>query len=55
MDPGIQDLVDLILLIAVHHFGKGRGNDAARKRVGDMGLQQADMEHRVDLHGRWKL
>ena len=49
---GVEDLVNLELGKAIHLSGQGRGHDTARERVCHMQLQQADVEDRMDLHGR---
>ena len=51
---GVEDLVNLELGKPVHLSGQGRGHDTARERGGHVQLQQADMEHRMDLHGAWQ-
>ena len=51
---GVEDLVNLELGKAIHLSGQGRGHDTARERVRHVQLQQADVEHRMDLHGRWQ-
>ena len=49
---GVEDLVNLELGKAIHLSGQGRGHDTAQERVRHVQLQQADVEHRMDLHGR---
>ena len=51
---GVEDLVNLELGKPVHLSGQGWGHDAARERVRHVQLEQADMEHRMDLHGVWQ-
>ena len=49
---GAKDLVNRELGKAIHGAGQGRRHDTARERVRHMRLQQADVEHRMDFHGR---
>ena len=49
---GAEDLVNPELGKPVHLDGQGRRHDTARECVRHMRLQQADMEHRMDFHGR---
>ena len=48
---GIQDLVHLKLRKTIHLGRKRGGHDAIRERVRHMRFQEADMEHRMDVHG----
>ena len=50
---GIEDLVNLELGKPVHLSGQGRGHNTVRERVRHVQLEQADMEHWMDLHGPW--
>ena len=51
---GVEDLVNLELGKPVHLSGQRRGHDTARERVRHVQLEQANMEHRMDLHGSWR-
>ena len=48
---GIQDLFHLKLRKTIHLGRKRGGHDAIRERVRHMRFQEADMEHRMDVHG----
>ena len=49
-DPGVENLANFELWKSVHLDGKGNALNAARKRVGHMWLQKADMEYWMDVH-----
>ena len=51
---GVEDHVNLELGKPVHLSGQGRGHDTARERVRHVQLEQADMEHWMDLHEPWQ-
>ena len=51
---GAEDLGNLKLGKAVHLSGQGRRHDTSRECVRHMRLQQANMEHWMDLHRRWQ-
>ena len=48
---GIEDVFDLKLRKTIHLGWKRGGHDAIRERVRHMRFQEADMEHRMDVHG----
>ena len=50
-DLGGQNLADLELRKAVHLDGRGNVFHSVGKRVCHMGLQKADVEYRMNLHG----
>ena len=52
---GVEDRLNLESRDAVHMDGQRGGHDAARERVGHVGLQEADVEYIMNLHGRWKI
>ena len=54
-DPGVQNLSNFELWQTVHLDGKGNALDAARKRVGHMWLQKADVEDWMDVHAGGKI
>ena len=47
----IEDVFHLKLRKTIHLGRKRGGHDAIRERVGHMRFQEADMEHRMDVHG----
>ena len=49
---GIEDFLDLKFRKAIHLDWERGGHDAIRERVRHMRFQEADMEHRMDVHGR---
>ena len=49
-DPGVEDLANFELWQAVHLDGNGNALNVARKRVGHMWLQKADVENWMDVH-----
>ena len=51
-DLGVQNLTDLKFRETVHMEGGRSGHDATKEFVGDMRLQEADVEDRMDKHGR---
>ena len=53
IESRIEDRMDLKLRKPVHLDGQRGLHDAAWKRVGHMGFQEADMEYRMDMHG-WR-
>ena len=52
---GVQNFADLELQEAIHVERRGDFLDSARERVCHMRLQEADVEDRVDVHGRGKI
>ena len=48
---GIHDEIDLKLWKAIHLGRERGGHDAIWERVRHMRFQEADMEHRMDMHG----
>ena len=51
MESRILDRCDLKLKKTIHLDGKRGGHDAVQERVHHMRFQEADMEHRIDVHG----
>ena len=51
----VEDRIDLKLRQTVHLDGRRGHHDTTRECVGHMRLQQADMEHRMDMHCGWKV
>ena len=54
LDPGVENGPDLELGQAVHVERRRNGFDATRESIGHMWLQEADVEDRMDMHGRWE-
>jgi hypothetical protein len=54
-DPGIQDRFDFKFIVTVDSDWWRRVLDTAGDIVRMEGLEEADVEHRMDLHGRGKL
>ena len=54
-EPRIKDRLNLELGNTIHVERKSRSDDAAWKLVWNMGLQEADVENRMDVHRRWKI
>ena len=52
---GVEDRLNFEFWDVVHMDGQRGGHDAARERVGHVGLQEADVEYIMNLHGRWKI
>ena len=52
---GVEDRLNLEFWDAVHMDGQEGGHDAARECVRHVGLQEADVEYIMNLHGRWKI
>ena len=53
--PLVGDVADVTISEPIQNDPRqGRGHDTARERVGHVQLEQADMEHRMDLHGSWQ-
>ena len=48
---GIHNLVHFKLRMIIHLGRKRGGHDAIRERVRHVRFQEADMEHRMDVHG----
>ena len=54
-DLGVENLANFELRQTVHLDGKGNALNAAKKRVGHMGLQKADVEDWMDIHAGGKI
>ena len=54
-EPGVENLANFKLRQSVHLDGEGSGFKAARKRVGHMWLQKADVEDGMDVHTGGKI
>ena len=54
-DPGVENLANFKLRQSVHLDGEGSALKAARKRVGHMRLQKADVEDGMDVHTGGKI
>ena len=52
---GVKDRLNLALWDAIHMDGQRGGHDATRECVWHVGLQVADVEYIMNLHGRWKI
>ena len=50
-DLGIEDRGHLMLRLAVHHDRRKRRHDTARKRIGIVWLEEADVEDGMDFDG----
>ena len=50
-EPRIKDRLNLELGNTIHVERKSRSDDAAWKLVWNMGLQEADVENWMDVHG----
>ena len=55
VELGVQNLLDLELGKTVHVEGGGDLLDSAWEFVCHMWLQKADVEYRMDVHGRRKI
>ena len=54
-DPGVENLANFELGQSVHLDGKGNSLNAARKSVGHMWLEKADVEYGMDVHTRGEI
>ena len=54
-DLGVENLANFKLRQFVHLDGKGNALNAAKKRVGHMWLQKADVEDGMDVHTGGKI
>ena len=54
-DPRVENVADFKLGQTVHLDGRRDLLDTAGERVGHMRLQEADVEDRMDMHGRRKI
>ena len=54
-DLGVQNFADLELREAIHVQRGGNFLDSARERVRHVRFQEADMEDRMNVHGRRKI
>ena len=55
VELGVENFPNLELRRTVHVEGRMNLLDATWKRVGHMRLQKADMEDRMDMHGRGEI